>query len=257
MLLRALRRVDVLDGLVQELLELFEGRGGVAAGVGSVVVPGGDEVGIGVLLELARSVEVVEEADGALPTLLDPGDHGGDEVLVLVEEPVGGVLDTLDRAVGGRDDHVEFARVRSGVDRSGDLVQVVADVAEVAAGGKELGDHLTLVRNGTCGPFKVTGGRESSTGEETGEGEAGSLRAGGHEDEFVITEAGVADVRTLATLVLAAARTLLAFVLYPFWLRSALGRSILVWRPPAPDEPRSPRGGEPLDTPLKAEYPRG
>jgi hypothetical protein len=135
----------------------------------------------------------------------------------VVEELVGGVLDTLDGALGGGDDSVECAWVCSGVDCPGDLVQVVADVAEVPAGGEELGDHLTLVRNGTSGPFKVTGGRESSTGEETGEGEAGSLRAGGHEDEFVVTEAGVADVRTLATLVLAAARTrLLASVLCPF-----------------------------------------
>ncbi|GAA2902175.1 hypothetical protein GCM10010524_37550 [Streptomyces mexicanus] len=74
-LLRPVSLVDVLDGLVQELLELLEGGRRVAAGVGSVVVPRGDQVRVDVLLVLPGPVEVVEETDGALPALLYPGDH--------------------------------------------------------------------------------------------------------------------------------------------------------------------------------------
>ncbi len=48
-----------------------------------VVVPchqrrvAGDQVRVGVLLVLARPVQVVEEAEGALPALVEPGDHAG------------------------------------------------------------------------------------------------------------------------------------------------------------------------------------
>ncbi|NIY65541.1 hypothetical protein SMALB_3543 [Streptomyces malaysiensis] len=207
MLLRPVCLLDVLHGLVEELPELFERGGRVAAGVGSVVVPGCHQMGVGVLLELAWSVEVVEEADGALPALLDPGDHAGERVLALVEKAVGGVLDTLDRAVGSGDDHVEFARVRPGVDGSGDLVEVAADVAEVSAGGEELGYDLAFAGDGARGPLEVAGCGEGSTGEEACEGEASGLGAGGNECEFVVAEAGVADMRALAALVLAATGT--------------------------------------------------
>ena len=52
------------DGLVEELLEVFEGGVRVAAGVGGHAVERGHEVWVGVLLGLAGAVEVGEESDG-------------------------------------------------------------------------------------------------------------------------------------------------------------------------------------------------
>ncbi len=163
----------VLHGLVEEVLELLQGGLRVAAGVGGVVVPGSHEVRVGVLLVRARPVQVGEQADGALPALVDPGDHDGGVLLGLVQQAVGGGLDAVHGPPDGSEDRFQFFGLVTGVDGAGDLVEVVADAAEVPTGGEQLGDRLAVAGDGGSAVVDVVCGGHAAAGEEGGQGRVG------------------------------------------------------------------------------------
>ncbi|MGC0328059.1 hypothetical protein RKD23_001049 [Streptomyces sp. SAI-170] len=66
-----------LDWLVEQLLQVRVGGLRVAAGVRGQAVPSCHEVRVDVFLVGARSVQVVQQSDGALPALVDSRDHEG------------------------------------------------------------------------------------------------------------------------------------------------------------------------------------
>ena len=63
------------DGLVELAGELGDGVVGVAAGVGGVVVPGGDQVLVGVFVVVAGAEQVADQAVRAAGTVADFRDH--------------------------------------------------------------------------------------------------------------------------------------------------------------------------------------